>query len=215
VACGAAYVRAAAAAGTCPGPWDGGGRRRRRGGRCGVGAGAGGGGGEGRGGWQRVDLEGEADRRSGAAVGAGGRGARGVPALLLPPRGAAQGGGGARQHVRGARAHAAGPVRRLRQPRPRPRHPRRHLPLREAPARARPGPRLPPSLAEREREPRAPSAACLYDGLRRSTASFLLVPVGAISLWLSFCSARAVNCVSRRLWKSLLRLDHVMFTMYS
>jgi hypothetical protein len=54
VACGAAYVRAAAAAGTCPGPWDGGGRRRRRrrGGRGGVGAGAGGGGGEGRGGWQ-------------------------------------------------------------------------------------------------------------------------------------------------------------------
>ncbi|KAI4972894.1 hypothetical protein ZWY2020_005630 [Hordeum vulgare] len=41
-------------------------------------------------------------------------------------------------HVRGARPHAAGPVRRLRQP-------RRHLPLREAAARARPGPSLPPS----------------------------------------------------------------------
>jgi hypothetical protein len=53
VACGAAYVRAAAV-GTCLGLWDGGGRwrRRRRGGRGGVGAGAGGGGGEGRGGWQ-------------------------------------------------------------------------------------------------------------------------------------------------------------------
>jgi hypothetical protein len=34
---------------------------------------------------------------------------------------------GARQLVRGARAPAAGPVRCLRQPRPRPRHPRRHL----------------------------------------------------------------------------------------
>jgi hypothetical protein len=170
VACGAAYVRAAAA-GTCPGPWDGGGRRRWRGGRGGVGADEGGG--EGRGGWQRLDLEGEADRRSGAGVAAGGRDARGVPALLLPPRGAAQGGGGARQLVREVRAPAAGPVRYLHQPCPRPRHPRRHLPLREAPARARPGPRLPPSLVERE--PRAPFIACLYDDRRpTSTASFLL-----------------------------------------
>jgi hypothetical protein len=106
--------------------WDGGGRRGR-------------GGGPGGGCREAAVVAREAEQAGGVALGAGLRGGVDVPALAPPPHGAAQGRGGARQHVRGARAHAAGPVRRLRQPRPRPRHPRRRLPLREAPARARPG----------------------------------------------------------------------------
>ena len=193
VRCGAAHVRAPAVVGKGR-SWDGGGRRR--GGRRGVG-GAGGGGGGGREGWgggYPVDHEGEADRRCGAAVDAGGRDDRGVPALEHPPRGTAQGGGGARQHVRGARAHAAGPVRRLRQPRPRPRHPRRHLPLREAPARARPGPA---SLSLAELAKLGHRTACVHCLFPASTCGRDLWP---------FCSARAVNSVPRRLWKSLLLL---------
>jgi hypothetical protein len=130
---GAAAAASASAEATVN--WDGGGRRGRGGG------GAGGGGGEGR--REAAVVARAAEQAGGAALGAGLRGAVDDAALALPPRRAAQGGGGAHQHVRGARAHAAGPVRRLRQPRPRPRHPRRHLPLREA-ARARPGARCLP-----------------------------------------------------------------------
>lgn len=88
-------------------------------------------------GWRAKSKLSAAVAMVGVALAAGvERGAGAAP--QPPPQRAGQGRGGHRVHVRGARPHAAGPVRRLRQP-------RRHLPLREAAARARPGPSLPPS----------------------------------------------------------------------